>query len=105
MPSREPGVAVMISGVALSENLQFHGPVLNADIEGIDGPVGGPGTRAAGAKVEQRPVAWAFDGTGVGIERTLGQWPVVVGAAVLDREELAVAVEHADLAAVDVDDA
>src|SRR5687767_5763614 len=105
MPSREPGVAVTISGVAMSGNLQFHGPVLNADIKGIDGQVGGQGTGAAGAQVEQRPVAWAFDGAGVGIERTLGQRPVVVGAAILDREEVAVAVEHADLAAVDVDDA
>ena len=89
----------------MSGNLQLDGPVLDADGKGLDGKVGGQGTRAAGAQVEQRAVARAFDGAGVGVERALGERAVVVGAAVLDRVQLAVAVEDADLAPVDLDDA
>ena len=66
-------------------NLQLDGSVLDADGKSLDGQVGGQGTRPAGAQVEQRAVARAFDGTGVGIERTLGERPVVVRAAILDR--------------------
>src|SRR4029077_10345939 len=44
--------------------------------------------------------AWALHGTGVGVERSLGERAVVVRAAILDRVEVAVAVEDADLDAL-----
>ena len=62
--------------------------------------VGGEGLGPTGREVEQRPVAWALHGTGVGVERALGEGTVVVRAAVLDRVERAVAVEDADLGPV-----
>src|SRR5690349_17055570 len=56
-------------------------------------------------QVEQRAVARAFDGARGGIELAFGQGAVVVRAAVLDGEELAVAVEDADLEVLPFDDA
>jgi len=50
-------------------------------------------------------VSRALDGPGVGVEGALGERPVVVRAPVLDRVELAVGVEDADLSAVGLDDA
>jgi hypothetical protein len=42
-------------------------------------------------------VPWTLHSTGLGVELTLGQRPVVVRAAILDRVELAATVEDADL--------
>ena len=78
-------------------NLQLDGVVLDRDGERLDRLVGGEGLRPTGREVEQRAVAWALDGTGVGVELALGERAVVVRAAVLDRVERAVAVEDADL--------
>src|SRR4051795_9124064 len=88
----------LISGVAMrSVDLQLDDVVLDSDREGVDRDVGGQGLRLAGPQVEQRSVARAFDGAGVGIELPLGERTVVVRAAVLDSEQLAVAVEDPDL--------
>ena len=67
------------------------------DREGADGLIGGQGLGPPGSQVEQRPVPRALHGTGRGVERALGERAVVVRAAVLDRVQLAVAVEDADL--------
>src|SRR5690349_11715460 len=56
-------------------------------------------------QVEQRAVARAFDGARGGIELAFGQRAVVVRAAVLDGEDLAVAVEDTDLEVLPFDDA
>ena len=50
-------------------------------------------------------MARALDRAGVGVELALGERAVVVRAAVLDRVEVAVAVEDADLAPVGLDQA
>src|SRR5689334_22896065 len=98
--------SVLRSGVAMrSVDLQLDDVVLDSDREGVDGDVGGQGLRLAGPQVEQRPVARALDGAVLGIERPLGERAVVVRAAILDREELAVAVEDADLEVLPLDDA
>src|SRR6476469_5585768 len=93
------------SGVAMSVDLQSDGVVLDRYRERLDRLKGGERLRPAGGEVEERAVAGALDGTGGGIELSLGQRPVVVGAAILDRVERAVAVEDADLGAVVLDQA
>src|SRR4029453_17779529 len=75
------------------------------DGERVDGDVRRQGCGLSGVQVEQRAVARAFDGTRVGIELPFGQGAVVVRAAVLDGENLAVAVEDADLEVLPFDDA
>src|SRR3954464_12041558 len=98
--------SVLISGVAMrSVDLQLDDVVLDPDPEGVDRDVGGQGLRLAGAQVEQRPVARALDGAVVGIELPLGERTVVVRAAVLEGEQLAIAVEDADLEILPFDDA
>src|SRR3954468_13458809 len=98
--------SVLISGVAMrSVDLQLDDVVLDPDREGVDRDVGGQGLGVPGSQIEQRSVAGALDGAGVGIELPLGERPVVVRAAVLDGMEDAVAVEHADLHVLPLDDA
>src|SRR4051812_36977668 len=98
--------SVLISGVAMrSVDLQLDDVVLDSDREGVDGDVGGQGHRLARPQIEKRSVARALDGAVLRIQLPLGQGPVIVRAAVLEREELAVAVEDADLEVVPLDDA
>src|ERR687898_1474180 len=97
---------VFVSGVAMSVNLQLHVTVLDRGVERLHGDVGGERLGAAGSQVEQRTVARALHGAGAGIELALGERAVVVRAPVLDRVQLAVgSVEHADLAAIGLDEA
>src|SRR3954454_4962214 len=86
--------SVFVSGVVAmwSVDLQLDDVVLDDDREGVDGDIGGQGLRLAGPQIEDRAVARALDGAGFGIEVALGERTIVVRAAVLDREELAVAV-------------
>ena len=79
--------------------------VLDDDGERVDGNVRRQGRGLSGVQVEQRAVARAFDGARLRIELALGQRAVVVRAAVLDGEDLAVAVEDADLEVLPFDDA
>src|SRR3954470_9197032 len=98
--------SVLISGVAMgSVDLQLDGVVLDADREGVHGDVGGQGHRLARAQVEQRSVARALDGAVLRVQLPLGERTVVVRAAVLEGEQLAVAVEDADLEVLPLDDA
>jgi hypothetical protein len=80
-------------------------PVFGTDLEGLDRREGGKGLGTPGSQVEQRSMAWAFNGTGSGVELALGERAVIVRAAILDREQLASAVEYADLDPVDLDQA
>src|SRR4051794_16635480 len=93
------------SGVAMSVDLQSDGVVLDPYGEGLDRLEGGERPRPAAGEVEEGAVARALDGAGGGVELALGERAVVVGAAVLDRVEGAVAVEDADLHPAVLDDA
>src|SRR4051794_25768296 len=98
--------SVLISGVAMwSVDLQLDDVVLDANREGVDRDVGGQGHRLARAQIEERSVAGAFDGAGGGMKLPLGERTIVVRAAILDREQLAVAVEDADLEVLPFHDA
>src|SRR3954463_13010082 len=98
--------SVLISGVAMrSVDLQLDDVVLDSDREGVDGDVGGQGLRLSRPQIEQRSVAGALDGAVLGIQLPLGERTIVVRAAVLDGEQLAVAVEDADLEVLPLDDA
>src|SRR4051812_49276374 len=89
--------SAMISGVATSVHLDSDHVAVDGDLVGVDGDVGRKVQRAAGAQVEQRSVPGALDGALLGVDRTVEQDPVVVRAAVLDRVDLATAVDHAEL--------
>src|SRR5690242_6013704 len=93
------------SGVAISVDLQGDGVVLDRYRERLHRLESWERLRPAGAEVEEGAVAWALQRAGGRVELALGQRSVVVGAAVLDRVERAVAVEDADLPAVVLDQA
>src|SRR5512146_1617615 len=91
----------VISGVAMKVSLclQLHFAVLDASVECLDRLKGGERLRPAATEVEQRSVAWALHCTGGRVELALSKRAVVVGAAILDRVQLAVVgVKHTDLA-------
>src|SRR4051794_17465575 len=96
----------LISGVAMrSVDLQLDDVVLDSDREGLDRDVGGQGLRLARPQIEQRSVAGGLDGAVLGIQLPLGERTIVVRAAILECEQLAVAVEDADLEVLPLDDA
>src|SRR5215469_2780183 len=97
--------SAITSGVAISVDLQSDGVVLDRYRERLHRLESWERLRPAGAQVEEGAVARALDRAGGRIELALGQRPVVVGAAVLDRVQGAVAVEDADLAPVVLDQA
>src|SRR3954452_13646597 len=99
--------SAFVSGVVAmwAVDLQLDDVVLDSDREGVHGDVGGQCLRLARAQIEQRSVTRAFDGAVLGIQLPLGERTVVVRAAVLEGEELAVAVEDADLEVLPLDDA
>ena len=80
-------------------DLQGDGVVLDGRRERLHRSIGGERLRPAGGQVEEGAVTGALDGAGRGVELALGERPVVVRAAILDRVERAVAVEDADLGA------
>src|ERR687898_2479907 len=93
------------SGVAISVDLQGDGVVLDRYRERLHRLKSWERLRPAGAEVEEGAVARAFDGAGGRVELALGQRPVVVGAAVLDRVQGALAVEDADFLLLVLDQA
>jgi hypothetical protein len=80
-----------------SVDLQSDHAVLDGHREGVDGDVRGQVHGLAGPQLEHRAVARALDGAGLRVDLALEQVAVVVRAAVLDGEQLAAAVEDADL--------
>src|SRR5215510_2468291 len=97
--------SAIASGVAIrSIDLHSNHAVLDMHRKGVDGNVRWQCQGLAGAQVEQGPVARALDRAVLGIELALHQLAVVMRAAVLDREERAVAVEDADLEVIHLDE-
>src|SRR4029079_5617236 len=93
------------SGVAISVDLHGDGVVLDLYRERLHRLESWERLRPTGAEVEEGAVARALDRAGVLVELALGERPVVVRAAVLDRVQRSVAVEDPDLAAVVLDQA
>src|SRR3954466_11195380 len=92
------GSVFVSGGVAMwSVDLQLDDVVLDSDREGVHGDVGGQCLRLARPQIEQRSMAGALDGAVLGVKLPLGERTVVVRATILDGEQLAVAVEDADL--------
>src|SRR5918998_3997560 len=89
--------SAMTSGVVMSVHLDLDHAVLHRYGERVHRLVGRQGQGLPGPQVELRPVPGAFDRAGRLIELPVDELAVVVGAAILDRQELAGAVEHADL--------
>src|SRR5919206_2341940 len=98
--------SAITSGVAMP-SLNFHSnhAVLDRDREGLDGLVRGQVQGLSGAQVEHRAVPRAFDRARLRVDRAVEELAVVVRAAVLDGEQLAVAVEDADLEVLPLDEA
>src|SRR4051812_24579056 len=98
--------SAITSGVAMwSLHLHSNHAVLDRDGERLDRLVRGQVQGLSGMQVEDRAVARALDRARGGIDRAVEQLTVIVRAAVLDREELAVAVEDADLEVLPLDEA
>ena len=98
--------SAITSGVAIrSVDLHSNHAVLDDHREGVDGHVRRQVQGLSGTQVEQRPVPRALDRAVVLVELALDQLAVVVRAAVLDGEDLAAAVEDADLEVLPLDEA
>src|SRR5215207_5717359 len=93
------------SGVAMSVNLDLDHAVLHGHAERLHGHIGRQVHGLPGPEVELRPVPGAFDGAIRLVELALDEVAVVVRAAILYREQLAGAVEHADLEILPFDQA
>src|ERR1044072_2100058 len=90
--------SAITSGVAIrSVDLHSNHAVLDDHRKGVDGHVRRQGHGLSGAQVKPRPVPGTLDRTLVLVELALDQLAVVVRAAVLDGEDLAAAVDDADL--------
>src|SRR3954451_7440865 len=90
--------SAITSGVAMSSvDLHSNHAVVDRDGERLDRDVGGQVQRLAGPQVEDRAVPRALDRAVLEVELALQQVAVVVRAAVLDGEQLAAAVDDADL--------
>src|SRR3954454_8997574 len=98
--------SAITSGVAIrSVDLHSNHAVLDDHREGVDGHVRRQVQGLSGAQVEARPMTGALDRAVLVVERALDQLAVVVRAAVLDGEDLAAAVDDADLEVLPLDEA
>src|SRR5215213_5622200 len=104
MPARSR-FSASTSGVAISVDLQGDGVVLDRYRERLHRLKSWERLRPAGAQVEEGAMPRALDRAGGRVELALGEGPVVVGAAILDRVVGPLAVEDADLPAVVLDQA
>src|SRR3954454_246208 len=90
--------SAITSGVAIrSVDLHSNHAVLNDHRKGVDGHVRRQVQGLSAAQVEPRPVPRIFDHSVLFIELALDELAVVVGAAILDGEDLAAAIDAADL--------
>src|SRR5690349_10252180 len=90
--------SAITSGVAIrSVDLHSNHAVLDEHPKGVDGHVRRQVQGLSGAQIKARAVARAFDHAVLLVELAVHQLAVVMRAAVLDREDLAAAVDHADL--------
>src|SRR3954447_3564156 len=102
MPARSR-FSASTSGVAISVDLQGDGVVLDRYRERLHRLESWERLRPAGAEVEEGAVAGTLDGAGGSVELALGERPVVMRAAILDRVQRPVAVEDPDLHALVLD--
>src|SRR3954462_14874486 len=97
--------SAITSGVAIrSVDLHSNHAVLHDHREGVDRDVRRQVHGVSGLQIESRAVPGALDRALLGVELALHELAVVMRAAVLDREHLAVAVEYADLEIVQLDE-
>src|SRR5918912_2283608 len=97
--------SAITSGVATSVDLHSDDAVRDRHREGVDGNVRRQVQGTPGTQVESRAVPRALDRARGVVELALEQDAVVVRAAVLDGEDLAAAVEDADLEVLPLDEA
>src|SRR3954463_3294899 len=97
--------SAITSGVAIrSVDLHSNHAVLDEHREGVDGHVRRQFRGFSGPQVEARAVPRALDHAVVLVQLTLDQLAVVVRAAILDGEDLATAVDDADLEVLPLDE-
>src|SRR4051794_20024870 len=97
--------SAITSGVAIrSVDLHSNHAALDRHREGVDRDVRRQVQGVSGLQVEARAVPRALDRALVRIELAVQQLAVVMGAAILDRVQRAVAVEHADLDVLELDE-
>src|SRR6476661_11069510 len=85
-------------------HLHLDDVVFDDDGKRLDGYVGRKRLGLSGPKIEQGSVPRALDGALLEVDLALGQRAVVVRAAILDGEIVAIAVEDADLGVLPFDD-
>src|SRR3954454_1780735 len=89
--------SAITSGVAIrSVDLHSNHAVLDEHREGVDRYVRRQVQGLSGAQIEARAVARALDHAVLLVELSVHQLAVVMRAAILDREDLAAAVDDAD---------
>src|SRR4051812_6568497 len=97
--------SAITSGVAIrSVDLHSNHAALDEHRKGVDGHVRRQVQGLSGAQIEARAVPRALDHAVVLVEVSVDQLAVVVRAAVLDGEDLAAAVDDADLEVLDLDE-
>src|SRR3954451_23666719 len=90
--------SAITSGVAIrSVDLHSNHAVLDEHRKGVDGHVRRQVQGLSGAQVEPRPVPRTFDHAVLFIQLAVHELAVVMGAAILDGEDLSTAVDDADL--------
>src|SRR5215204_4902671 len=98
--------SAITSGVAIrSVDLHSNHAVLDEHRKGVDGYVRRQVQGFSGPQVEARAVSGTFDHAVGVVELAFDQLSVVVRAAILDGEDLAAAVDHADLEVLELDQA
>src|SRR5688572_25022687 len=95
--------SAITSGVAISVDLQLDHAVPDRHREGVHRHVRRQVQGLSGPQVEHRAVARALDDAAVGVDVALEEVAVVVRAAVLDGDDVAVAVDDADLEVLPLD--
>src|SRR4051794_3912413 len=90
--------SAITSGVAIrSVDLHSNHAVLDEHREGVDGHVRRQVQGLSGAQIEPRAVPGALDHAILLVKLALDEITVIVRTAIFDREELAAAVDDADL--------
>src|SRR5215218_5567765 len=97
--------SAITSGVAIrSVDLHSNHAVRDDHREGVDGHVRRQVQGLSGTQIEARAVPRALDRAVLLIQLALDELAVVMGAAVLDGEDLATAVDDADLEVLPLDE-
>src|SRR3954471_21397402 len=98
--------SAITSGVAIrSVDLHSNHAVLDDHPEGVDGHVRRQVQGLSGAQIEARAMPGTLDHAVLLVELAVHQLAVVVRAAVLDREDLATAIDDADFEVLVLDQA